>query len=312
MTALSVRTDRLRTDRTPFVLATVVRAERPTSARTGDRALVLPDGTLEGFVGGTCAASTVRTQALRLLESGESTLLRITPEPEEQNAEGMLSVTNPCLSGGTLDIFLEAVIPPTLIQVFGDGPVARALVDVGAATGYDVRPAESPATPITPDAAAVVIASHGRDEDDVLNAALRAEVPYIGLIASPRRGAAVIERIEGGRRVRTPAGLDIGARTAPEIALSVIAEIVSVRPRPVARPATPTVGQAGSAGQAGAAGQAGPAPVVAAQRAIDPVCGMEIVVTTATAQLEHAGRVWSFCGPGCVHAFIDDPDRHTP
>jgi xanthine dehydrogenase accessory factor len=79
---LSVRAERLRTERTPFVLATVVRAERPTSARTGDRALVLPDGTLEGFVGGTCAASTVRMQALRLLESGESTLLRITPEPD--------------------------------------------------------------------------------------------------------------------------------------------------------------------------------------------------------------------------------------
>jgi xanthine dehydrogenase accessory factor len=296
MTALSVRTDRLRTDRTPFVLATVVRAERPTSARTGDRALVLPDGTLEGFVGGTCAASTVRTQALRLLESGESTLLRITPEPEAQDAEGMLMVTNPCLSGGTLDIFLEAVIPPTLVQVFGEGPVARALVEVGAATGYDVRAAESAATPITGDAAAVVVAAHGRDEEDVLAAALRAEVPYIGLIASPRRGKAVIERIEGGRRVRTPAGLDIGARTAPEIALSVIAEIVSVRPRPVARPAVRET-----------------APSTAApERAIDPVCGMEVVVTADTAQLEHAGRVWSFCGPGCVHAFIDDPDRHTP
>jgi xanthine dehydrogenase accessory factor len=290
---LSVRAERLRTERTPFVLATVVRAERPTSARTGDRALVLPDGTLEGFVGGTCAASTVRMQALRLLESGESTLLRITPEPDGQGAEGMLSVTNPCLSGGTLDIFMEAVIPPTLVRVFGDGPVARALVDVVAATGYEVRAVEDPATPITGDTAAVVVASHGRDEEDVLEAALRAQVPYIGLIASPRRGRAVIDRIEGGSRIRTPAGLDIGARTAPEIALSVVAEILSVRPRPAPRQ------------------EVRPAQAVAA-RAVDPVCGMEVTAGEATARLEHAGRVWFFCGPGCADAFIDDPDGHTP
>lgn len=226
---LSVQADRLRADRTPFVLATVVRAERPTSARTGDRALVLPDGTVEGFVGGACAASTVRAQALRLLESGESTLLRITPEPEDRPPAGLLSVTNHCLSGGSLDIFLEAVIPPTLVQVFGEGPIARALAEVGAAAGYAVQAAGAP---ITGDVGAVVVATHGEGEEELLAAALRAGVPYVGLIASRRRGAAVVAGIEGGDRVRTPAGLDIGARTAPEIALSVLAEIMSLRPRP--------------------------------------------------------------------------------
>ncbi|GAA2449512.1 XdhC family protein [Actinomadura vinacea] len=229
---LAVRAERLRTERTPFVLATVVRTERPTSAKTGDRALVLADGTLEGFVGGTCAASTVRAQAMRLLESGESTLLRITPGPEEPGGEGLVTVSNPCLSGGTLDLFLEAVLPPALIQVFGDGPVAGALAGVGAAAGYDVRPAGDCAAPVLADAAAVVVATHGRDEEPPLTAALRAGIPYVGLIASRARGAAVTAGIEGAERVRTPAGLDIGARTAPEIALSVVAEIVSLRPRP--------------------------------------------------------------------------------
>ena len=108
MNDLLTRTEELRSGRTPYVLATVVRAERPTSAKAGDRALVLPDGTLEGFVGGTCAESTVRLQGLRLLETGDSTLLRITPTEEtETAAEGVITVGNPCLSGGTLDIFLE-------------------------------------------------------------------------------------------------------------------------------------------------------------------------------------------------------------
>src|SRR5215470_5724540 len=140
-TDLLVRVDGLRSGRTPFVLATVVRAERPTSAKAGDRALVLPDGSLEGFVGGTCAESTVRLQGLRLLETGDSTLLRITPtESPESVAEGVITVGNPCLSGGTLDIFLEAVLPPVLVHVHGDAPIAHALAGVGAALGYDVRP----------------------------------------------------------------------------------------------------------------------------------------------------------------------------
>src|SRR5262250_475324 len=108
-TDLLARADGLRSGRTPFVLATVVRAERPTSAKAGDRALVLPDGTIEGFVGGSCAESTVRLQGLRLLRTGRSTLLRITPDAPESapepgdEPEGMVTVGNPCLSGGVLE-----------------------------------------------------------------------------------------------------------------------------------------------------------------------------------------------------------------
>jgi xanthine dehydrogenase accessory factor len=222
------RADALTSCRTPFVLATVVRAERPTSAKPGDRALVLPDGTMEGFVGGSCAENTVRLQGLRLLRTGESTILRITPsEPSETVTEGMVTVGNPCLSGGTLEIFLEAMFPPKLVHVHGDGPVARALVDVGRASGHDVRP---PADPLPDDLVALVVASHGRDEESLLEKALRAGVPYVGLVASRRRGAAVLASLdltpEQRARVHTPAGLDIGARTPAEIALSVYAQMV--------------------------------------------------------------------------------------
>lgn len=246
-TTLSTMGETLRSRRTPYVLATVVRAERPTSAKTGDRALVLPDGTMEGFVGGECAESTVRDQALRLLGSGESTLLRITPGGDSAPAEGLVTVSNPCLSGGTLDVFLEAVIPPALVHVYGDGPVARALVDVGRAAGFDARPAGA-ADPPGPDAAAVVVATHGRDEETILKAALHAGVPYIGLIASRKRGAAVISSLADGgsledtSRIHTPAGLDIGARTAPETALSVLAEILSERPAPARHETRPEPG----------------------------------------------------------------------
>ena len=223
------RVDSLKTGRTPFVLATVVRAERPTSAKPGDRALVLPDGTMEGFVGGSCAESTVRSHGLRLLASGESALLRITPtESAETVTEGLVTVGNPCLSGGTLEIFLETMVPPKLVHIHGDGPIAHALVEVGRASGHDVQPATD--TP-PDDLAALIIASHGHGEEPLLAQALRAGVPYVGLVASRRRGAAVLASLdvtdEQRARVHTPAGLDIGARTPAEIAVSIYAQLVA-------------------------------------------------------------------------------------
>jgi xanthine dehydrogenase accessory factor len=224
----------LQADRVPFVLATVVRAERPTSAKPGDRALVMGDGTVDGFIGGSCAVSTVRDQALRLLDTGESTLLRITPYPTEDNAEGILCVHNHCLSGGTVEIFLEAVIPPAMIHVFGHGPVAKALLTVGTAIGYHVVTTTDPAMPISLDTTAVIVASHGLDEEKALTLAIQEGVPYIGLVASPTRGAAVLAGMDGGDRVHCPAGLDIGARNANEIAVAVFAQILAERYREIA------------------------------------------------------------------------------
>lgn len=272
------RADQLRTGRTPFVLATVVRAERPTSAKPGDRALVLPDGTLEGFVGGSCAESTVRSQSLRLLATGESTLLRITPEASGATAdEGTVTVANPCLSGGTLDIFLEAMLPPVLVYVYGTGPISRALVELGGTLGYEVR-AAGPGEPLPADLGAVVVASHGHDEENVLVAAVRAGVPYVGLVASRRRGAAVLAALDlPASAVHTPAGLDIGSRTASEIALSIYAQLVAERPREhVPRPA----------------------------EAVDPVCGMAVAVSPRTLSVDVAGRPVYFCGTGCRDTFL--------
>jgi xanthine dehydrogenase accessory factor len=239
------RADVLRSGRMPFVLATVVRAQRPTSAKPGDQALVLADGSMEGFVGGDCAESTVRSHGMRLLRTGESTLLRITPTAAAETvSEGVVTVGNPCLSGGSLDIFLEAVLPPLLVHVYGDAPVARALVQVGRAMGHTVEHASDP---LPADLAALIVASHGKEENAILLNALRAGVSYVGLIASRERGRAVLESLdvtdEERGRVHTPAGLDIGARTPPEIAVSVYAELISERR---ARPAVTVVGEAPS------------------------------------------------------------------
>ncbi len=134
---LAARAAALATAGTPFVWATVVRATKPTSAKAGDSAIVLGDGQLDGFVGGDCAESTVRAQALEVLTTGEARLLRITPTPEVSPDEGMVTVHNPCLSGGTLDIFLEAAVPLPVVAVYGHAPIASALLGAVRRTGRE-------------------------------------------------------------------------------------------------------------------------------------------------------------------------------
>ena len=278
----------------PYVHARVVLAEAPTSAKPGAEALVLPDGTIEGFVGGSCAESTVRAQGLALLDSGESLLLRITPTPEEGQS-GKLVVHNPCLSGGTLEIFMEPVLPAPLVLIVGGAPVALALAGVARQIGWHVQTVDGELTAAgCAGASAVVVASHGRDEEPALTAALQADVLYVGLVASRKRGEAVIGSLDmcSGHtsRIHCPAGLDIGARTPGEIALSIMTEIVSLRPRPSGRPVAES-----------------PPP---ADSAVDPVCGMSVVMIDSSLHLDHDGTRQWFCGSGCLRAFAANPETY--
>ena len=237
---LSDRAATLRAQRVPYVHARVVRVERPTSAKPGDEALVLADGTVEGFVGGSCAESSVRAHSLAVLDSGDARLVRIAPsatyDAGRVDPPGTVTEVNHCLSGGTLEVFLEPVMPAPLVAVHGDTPITRALLAFGSALRYHIVPAAGAALD---GAAAVVVASHGRGEREVLVAALHAGVPYVGLVASRRRGEAIVAALDVDEelrsRVRTPAGLDLGARTPEEVALSILAEIVATRPDPAGR-----------------------------------------------------------------------------
>ena len=280
---------------TPFVWATVVRAQRPTSAKPGDSALVLADGQVDGFVGGDCAESTVRAQALEVLATGEPRLVRITRSPDDLGAgEDVVTVYNPCLSGGTLEIFLDPAVPLPVVAVFGHAPIATALLRAHRLFGQQVIQLDKPDDPLPPGVRAVVVASHGNDEQPVLETALRADLPYIGLVASRRRGPVVLDSLDVDERmrsrIRTPAGLDIGARTPPEVALSILAEIVAVLREPtLARDESP-----------------GPARDTA-EMVRDPVCGMMVAAVDATPHVETPTGVVYFCGTGCRNAYLDNP-----
>jgi xanthine dehydrogenase accessory factor len=300
--ALHERAETLRSHRVPFVHARVVLAERPTSAKPGDEALVLADGAIEGFVGGQCAESTVRSHALGLLASGGSMLLRIAPNPEADQA-GTTVVHNPCLSGGTLEIFLEPILPLPLVSVLGQSPIAQAMGTVAAALGYEVAAFDQGDVA---DADAVIVASHGTREEETLTSAVRGGVPYVGLIASPKRGAAVVGSLEltdeEKARIHYPAGLDIGAHTPQEIALSVFAQMIAERPAqprasaPRALPAPPTT--------------AFGVLTIETDSSIDPVCGMTVTHTDDALWADVDGERFWFCCAACRRAFVADPGKY--
>mgnify|MGYP001089110338 CR=1 FL=1 len=309
---ISERVTELTGARTPFVHATVVRAQPPTSVRAGDGAIVLPDGTMEGFVGGQCTQSSVRTAALAALADGAATLLRVLPDgtAEFPATPGAQVVVNPCLSGGAVEIFLQPVLPAPVVAVTGSTPIAEALRATVAFLGYaalpepDTRPVGSSpgwdalSVDELAGCAAVVLASHGPGEPETLRAALDAGVGYIALVASRRRGTGVLDELgvsDAERsRVHTPAGLWIGARTAPEIALSIMAEVVAA-----IRGAAPE----GTSPQAVAPSVGLPAAALTPVQAVDPVCGMSVTVMPDTPHLHLNGEDFYFCRPGCRDAY---------
>jgi xanthine dehydrogenase accessory factor len=227
----------------------------------------------------------VREYALRAIESGDALLLRIVPfaDDEAEAEHGAVTVQNPCLSGGAIEVFLEPVLRAPRVLVEGDTPIVHALLRIGAELGLDMVSVDGEFEPRAGDLA-LVAAGHGREELPALRCALAAELPYVGLVASRKRGDGVLGELRGDgvpdpqlARIDTPAGLDIGSRTPGEIALSILARIVEVRRR-------------------------ASAPAVATT-AVDPVCGMTVAISPDTLSLDHDGQTVYFCGAGCKAAF---------
>ena len=292
--ALARRAQELAEADAPFVVATVVRVQRPASVDPGNVGLVHADGTIEGFIGGVCAQHSVRLHALEAIESGMPLLLRIVPDGPEEiiREEGSVTVANPCLSGGAIEVFLDPVLPAPRVLVAGDSPIVAALRRLGPEVGLKMVAAQDITDGVlapTEGDLALVVAAHGNDEVATLRAGLEAGVPYVGLVASRKRGATVIEELrEDGiaeeliDALETPAGFDIGARTPAEVALSILARIIAVR-----------------------RSERGPAPA-AALTAVDPVCGMTVVVGADTPSLEHDGESVYFCRAGCRRKFEEE------
>jgi xanthine dehydrogenase accessory factor len=299
----------LRRQGEPFALATVVRCERPTSAKPGAKALIRPDGSVAGWVGGACAEPVVAREALAALRDGRPRLIVLVGEGGRDPArtEGIVHLPMTCHSGGTLEIYVEPFLPKALLVLVGHGPVIETLATLGESTGYAVTvlPGDAVAGALRglglgPDSS-VVVATHGELDEDALTQVLATPAGYISLVASRKRAGSILETLRGRGvprehldRFKAPAGLDIGAVTPEEIAVSILAEIIHARrSRKTEHVET-----------------AGLEPPAAAE-AKDPVCGMTVEVATARHQSDWAGRSVYFCCLRCKETFERDPTRYA-
>jgi xanthine dehydrogenase accessory factor len=315
--------ERLRDQGQPFVIATVVRSEKPTSAKPGAKAVISADGVLTGWIGGSCAEPTVKREARKALEDGQTRLVRLCP-PERRDSltrEGVVEVPMTCISGGTLEIFIEPqMVQPHLILV-GHQAIVQALTTLGKDLGYivtvmglDCSPENFPEadqvftkldfSPLIIKANTyIIVASHGNYDEDALLAALQTNASYVALVASKRRAQALYQYLRDSslsedhlNRLKVPAGLDLGAITPEEIALSILAEIIQLQHRGKIE-MTETVEIKSNDEE----------PALEAR---DPVCGMMVEIASAHYVTQYKDRTYYFCAKGCQRSFEAEPERY--
>ena len=316
----------LRNNGNPFALATVIRTEKPTSAKTGAKAIITEDDKLTGWIGGSCAEPTVIREARKALQDGQPRLIRLCP-PEKMGLapqEGVVEIALTCISGGTLEIYIEPQLTQPHLVVVGHLATAEALVSLGKDLGWrvsllglDVTRQRFPnADHIIDDLdfsqlaitrnTYIVVASHGNYDEDMLVAGLQSQAPYVALIASKTRANAILQYLRESNltdeqiaRLKYPAGLDLGSNTPEEIALSILAEIIQYRhqhPTSLLPKTEPQTNQNIS--------------LEKAAEATDPVCGMTVEIASARFTSLYAKTTYYFCSSGCKRSFDTEPHKY--
>ncbi len=306
---------RLTQQEEPFVLATVVWCERPTSSKPGAQAIIHSDGHVTGWIGGSCAQPVVVREARRVLqEGGDPFLLRLGSQQDDlQMARTDMRVfPMTCSSGGALDIYMEPHLPRSQLLLIGDSPVIVALQQLAPVLNFVVTHiASADVSQVQIDNRTyVLVASHGEYDEDALIQVLPGPAAYVGMVGSKRRVANCVTFLRDSvaeehiARLKAPAGLDIGAVTPEEIAASVLAELVQVQRREQAvhhNTARSTEVQA----------QMSSVPASSTpETAIDPVCGMIVETVGARHHLTYQGQEHYFCCPACKRLFQNDPTTY--
>jgi xanthine dehydrogenase accessory factor len=298
-----------------FAIAEVVRHLTPISGKAGDRAIISADGTIWGWIGGGCAQPAVVKEALKALEDGRPRLLRISPSSTQD--EGVVAYNMSCHSGGTLEIYIEPVLPKPHILIVGRSPVGRSLAKLAKAVNYTVSVASSNADRESyPDAdeihpnlnlrslkirpqTFIVVSTQGEYDEEALEQALATSASYVAFVASKAKSARILQSlgergIEKARldQVRAPAGLDIHARSQEEIAVSILAEIVQ---------------RSRSHVMQSLESQAAPDK----REAKDPICGMAVNIERANYKSEFEAQLFYFCCTGCKQTFDKQPEKYA-
>jgi len=299
----------------PYVLATVIWCERPTSAKPGAQAIIQANGQMTGWIGGTCAQPVVVREAVRAMREGDDPyLLRLGDLEAGVVRENVRVFPMSCTSGGVLDIYMEPHLPQPQLVLIGESPVITALSRLASVLDFAVTQLDSPdlsAAGIN-ERTYILVATHGQYDEDALEQALCTPAVYVGMVGSHKRADACRDYLRASglkeqqiERLKAPAGLDVGAVTPEEIAASILAELVQVRRRgPITKEDDirfPGEKQSNSS-------EAVPASAV--ETAIDPVCGMIVEIANSRHHSTHEGRDFYFCCPACKRLFERNPQEY--
>ena len=324
--------ERLRAEEHPFVVATVVAYKSPQSARPGSKAIIFPDGSIEGWIGGGCVQPIVIREALKALQTGEPKLVSISLDDSREGWKGVESHHMTCHGGGSLEIYVEPVLPKPELLIIGASPIAQILTGLGRLLDFKVCVAGPDAAQTRfPEAdlvltdlrsarerissgTYVVVATMGSGDEEGLEAAAGTTPKYLGLIASTQKAKGLFQYLrdkgvptEHLDRVTCPAGLSLGGETLPEIALSVMGEIVQLR-RSAAQTNAQTERPRSALPVMNDVALQEPPPASALSR--DPVCGM--MVDTAKARYVAAvnDATFYFCCVRCKESFERSPESY--
>jgi xanthine dehydrogenase accessory factor len=287
-----------------FAMATVVWRQGPSSGHQGSRALITAAGQLHGWIGGACAEPVVIREAQRVIAERKPTLVLLGTSEQFGSSvpSGMAVIPISCQSEGAMQVYIEPFIPVPHLTVVGRSPMAHTLADLARALGWraDIHDGPDFSAAHLNAHSIVVVATQGHGDEEAIEQAVSALPAFVGLVASRKRGEAVLGYLEDRGvprhlldRVSVPVGLDLGHTTHREIAVAVLAELVQRR----------------AAGELAPEAATSVRPAEPAQ-ARDPVCGMTVRADVSSNPLQHNGITYFFCCAGCRAAFERDPAAH--
>jgi xanthine dehydrogenase accessory factor len=291
-----------------FALATVVWRQGPSSSKQGSRAIITTDGQLHGWIGGACAEPVVIREAKEVIADGHARLL-LLGSPDQFGTtvpEGMTVVPIACQSEGALEVYIEPVLPVPHLVIVGGSPMTHSLAAMAGALGWrtDLYDRRDFTAGHADEHSMVIVATQGHGDEEMIERAAAVRPAYLGLVASRRRGEAVLGYLADRGvpkdqldRVHAPAGLDLGKTTHEEMAVAILAELVQLRASG-AFAAVPPPRRAAKAG-----------PKLA--EAVDPVCGMTVTANASARPAEHDGVTYYFCCAGCHQKFSENPDAYV-
>lgn len=286
-----------------FVMATVVWRQGPSSGQSGSRAIITNDGKLFGWIGGACAEPVLIREAKKVMASGKAQLIWLGQEADFMGMhvpDGVLTVPMACQSEGALQIYVEPVQSAPQVMIVGRSPMAVTLKQLIEVLNWRVQLVDFAdfTTTMVSDTSVVIVATQGHGDEEATEVALPANPVYLGVVASRKRGAAVLAYLNDRgfkqseiEKIHLPAGLDLGHTTHREMAVSILAELVQMRASGALVQKNTRINL----------------PLVQPVEVIDLVCGMTVAADKSNRPFDYEGTTYYFCAPGCRTRFEKDP-----